>query len=161
MNEQGCSWTGELGGLRRHLEGCQYVTISCTKGCRVSFQRCCLAAHIAQLCPKWDFTCQYCGFKSIYEEVCNKHWPKCAKYPLPCPNKCYIAEVQRGSLEQHLNECPLQQVECEFCHAGYKEKTQRKDLTEHMEKNLQKRLSLLSSFESKAYPLKLQKECRN
>ena len=149
MKEQGYSWTGELGGLSRHLEDCQYVTISCTKGCGVSFQRCCLAAHIAELCPKRDFTCQYCGFKSAYEEVCNKHWPKCAKYPIPCPNKCDIAEVQRGSLEQHLNECPLQQVECEFCHAGCKEKTQRKDLTEHMEKNLQKHLSLLSSFASK------------
>ena len=105
-----------------------------------------LAAHIAELCPKRDFTCQYCGFKSTYEEVCNKHWPKCAKYPLPCPNKCDIAEVQRGSLDQHLNECPLQQVECEFCHAGCEETIQRKDLTEHMEKNLQKHLSLLSFF---------------
>ena len=106
MKEQDCSWTGELGGLSRHLEDCQYVTISCTKGCGASFQRHCLPAHIAESCPKRDFTCQYCGFKSTYEEVCNNHWPKCAKYPLPCPNKCDIAEVQRGSLEQHLNECP-------------------------------------------------------
>ena len=146
MKEQGCSWIGELGGLSRHLEDCQYVTISCTKGCGMSFQRHCLAAHIAESCPKRDFTCQYCGFKSTYEEVFNKHWPECAKYPLPCPNKCDIAEVQRGSLEQHLNECPLQEVQCEFCHAGCKEKIQRKDLQGHMEKNLQKHLSLLSAF---------------
>ena len=148
MKKQGCSWTGELRGLSRHLEDCQYVTISCTKGCGASFQRHCLPAHIAESCPKRDFTCQYCGFKSTYEEVRNKHWPKCAKYPLPCPNKCGIAEVQRGSLEQHLNECPSQQVECEFCHAGCKDKIQRKDLKVHMEKNLQKHLSLLSSFAS-------------
>ena len=148
MKEQDCSWTGKLGGLNHHLDDCQYVTVSCTKGCGVSFQRHCLAAHIAKSCPKRDFTCQYCGFKSTYEEVCNKHWPECAKYPLPCPNKCDIAKVQRGSLEQHLNECPLQQVECEFCHAGCREKIQRKGLTEHMEKNLQKHLSLLSSFAS-------------
>ena len=146
MKEQGCSWTGELGGVSRHLEDCQYVTVSCTKGCGVSFQRHCLAAHIAKSCPKRDFTCQYCGLKSTYEEVCNKHWPNCRKYPLPCPNKCGIAEVQRGSLEQHLNECPLQQVDCEFCHAGCKEKIQRKDTEGHMEKNLQKHLSLLSTL---------------
>ena len=145
MKEQGCSWTGELGGLSRHLEDCQYITISCTKGCGVSFQRHCLAAHIAKVCPKRDFTCQYCSFKSTYEEVCNKHWPECAKYPLPCPNKCNIAEIQRGSLKQHLNKCPLQQVECEFYHAGCKEKIKRKDLTEHMEKSLQKHLSRLST----------------
>jgi len=146
MKEQGCSWIGELGDLSRHLEDCQYVTVTCTKGCGESFQRCRLAAHIAESCPKRDFTCEYCGFKSTYEEVCNNHWAECAKYPLPCPNKCDIDTVQRGSLEQHLNECPLQQVECEFCHAGCEEKIQRKDLTEHMEKNLQKHLSLLSLF---------------
>ena len=146
MKEQGCSWTGELGGLSRHLEDCQYVTVACTKGCGASFQRHCMAVHIAELCPKRDFTCEYCGFKSTYEEVCNKHWPECAKYPLPCPNKCGIAKVQRGSFEQHLKECPLQQVECEFCHAGCEEKIQRRDLTVHMEQNLQKHLSLLSSF---------------
>ena len=149
MKEQGCSWTGELGGLNRHLEDCQYVTISCTKGCGVTLQRHCMAVHIAESCPKRDFTCKYCGFKSTYEEVCNKHWRKCAKYPLPCPNKCGTAKVQRGSLEQHLNKCPLQQVECEFCHAGCKDKIQRKDLKEHIETNLQKHLSLLSIFIAK------------
>ena len=149
MKEQGCSWTGELGGLSRHLDDCQYVTASCPKACGVTLQRRYLAAHIAESCPKRDFTCQYCGFKSTYAEVCNKHWLKCTKYPLPCPNKCGIAEVQRGSLQKHLNECPLQQVECEFCHAGCKEKIQRKDLAEHMEKNLQKHLSLLSMFTAK------------
>ena len=146
MKEQGCSWIGELGGLSRHLEDCQYVTVTCTKGCGESFQRCRLAAHIAESCPKRDFACEYCGFKSTYEEVCNNHWAECAKYPLPCPNKCDIDTVQRGSLEQHLNDCPLQQVECEFCHAGCKEKIQRRDLKGHMERNVQKHLSLLSSF---------------
>ena len=144
MKEQGCSWTGELGGLNRHLNDCQYVTISCTKGCGTTLQRHCMAVHIAESCPKRDFTCEYCGFKSTYE-VCNKHWSECVKYSLPCPNKCGIAKVQRGSLEQHLNECPLQQVECEFCHAGCKDKIQRKDLKVHME-NVQKHLSLLSAF---------------
>ena len=149
MKKEGCSWTGELGGLRRHLNDCQYVTVTCTKGCGVSFQRRCLPAHIAKSCPKRDFPCEYCGFKSTYEEVRNKHWPECAKYPLPCPNKCEIGKVQRGCLEQHLKECPLQQVECEFCYAGCEEKIQRKDLTKHMEKNLQKHLSLLSTFIAK------------
>ena len=146
MKKEGCSWTRELGGVSRHLEDCQYVTVLCTKGCGVSFQRHCMAAHIAKSCPKRGFTCQYCGLRSTYEEVCNKHWPECDKYPLPCPNKCRVETVQRGSLEQHLNECPLQHVECEFCHAGCKEKMQRKDLQGHMEKNLQKHLSLLSAF---------------
>ena len=146
MKEQGCSWTGELSCLNPHLNDCQYVTVTCAKGCGVSFQRHCLAAHIAEVCPKRDFACKYCDFKSTYEEVCNKHWPECAKYPLPCPNKCDIAEVQRGSLEQHLKECPLQPVECKFCHAGCKEKMQTKNLEVHMQQNLQKHLSLLSSF---------------
>ena len=93
MKEQGCSWTGELGGLSPHLDDCQYVTVACTKGCGVSFQRHCLPAHIAVSCLKRDFTCEYCDFKSTYEEVCNNHWPKCAKYPIPCPNKCDIHTV--------------------------------------------------------------------
>ena len=85
MKKEGCSWIGELGGLSRHLEDCQYVTISCTKGCGVSFQRHCLATHIAESCSKREFKCKYCVFKSTYVYICNKHWPNCRKYPLPVP----------------------------------------------------------------------------
>ena len=150
MKANGCSWTGDLGSLNLHIDGrngnCQYINVTCYRGCGQTVAKRHLPHHLSKVCPKRDFTCEYCGFKSTYEEVCNKHWPECAKYPLPCPNKCGIAKVQRGFLEQHLNECPSQQVDCEFCHAGCEEKIQRKDLEEHMEQNLQKHLSMLSLF---------------
>lgn len=151
MKENGCSWTGELGNLDSHLDArngnCQYVNVTCYRGCGQSVKKCHLTNHLTKLCPKRDFTCKYCGLKSTYEEICKKHWPECTKYPVPCPNKCGLGKVQRGSLEHHcLNECPLQLLECEFHQAGCSEKIMRKHLKGHMEQDIQEHLSLLSAF---------------
>jgi len=68
------------------------------------------------------------------------------KYPIPCPNKCDTGTIEQGFLEEHLSECPLQLLKCEFHLAGCKEKIQRKDLEDHVEKNIGKHLNLLSVF---------------
>ena len=61
--------------------------------------------HIG-VCPKRPFACKYCEFKARYEQVCNDHYSKCTKYPVPCPNKCEIGTVERGNLQKHMSECP-------------------------------------------------------
>ena len=148
--ERGCDWSGELGKLDTHVDSqngsCQFVDVNCPNNCGESHQRRHLANHLSDLCPKRPFICKYCRFKATYEQVCNDHNPKCVKYPVPCPNKCDIGTVERGNLEQHVSECPLQVVECEFAHAGCSEKITRKDLPKHMELSMQKHLVLLSSY---------------
>ena len=133
MKERDCDWSGELGELDTHVDtqngSCQFVDVNCPNNCGESHQRRRLANHLSNLCPKRPFTCQYCKFKATYEQVCNGHYPKCTKYPVPCPNKCEIRTVERGNLEQHVSECPLQVVECHF---GCSERMKREGLPMHV-----------------------------
>lgn len=43
-------------------------------------------------------------------------------------------------MEEHLGECPLQLVQCEYAHVGCSEEIQRKDLASHLDRNVQKHL---------------------
>ncbi len=61
----------------------------------------------------------------------------CKCYPLPCPHECRQESIQRQNLEQHLNdECPLQEVECEFKYAGCEAKLPHKDMPDHLRDNV-------------------------
>ena len=91
----------------------------------------------------------HCGFKATYEVVSEKHWPECQNYPGPCPNRCQIGAVECNTLEDHLNVCSLQVVECDFGYAGCTEKLQRQDIEKHIEDNMQKHLALMASVTMK------------
>ena len=137
--------TVERGNVEQHESECPLQVVECHLGCSERMKREGLPKHVRE-CPKRPFTCKYCQFKATYEQVCNDHYPKCVKYPVPCPNKCEIGTVERGNLEQHESECPLQVVECEFAHAGCSEMITWKDLPKHMELSMQKHLVLVSSY---------------
>ena len=147
MKDRGCGWTGKLEGLEAHLDvntgDCEYVDVECPNKCeRVEKRN--LTTHLTDYCPKREFTCQYCNFKATYEIVSNDHWPQCSFYPVPCPNACGIQAIERGDLEAHLLQCPLEVVECDFSHAGCNTKLPRQDLERHMEESTQKHMVLMS-----------------
>ena len=58
----------------------------------------------------------------------------------PCPNGCETGALSKGQLREHLQDCPLQLVECEFANAGCNVKVPRKDLAKHMTENAQHHL---------------------
>jgi len=138
---------------------CQYVDVECPEKCGQQVQKHQLATHIANECPKRDFTCMHCDFKATYEVVSEKHWPECQNYPVPCPNRCQIGAVERNTLEDHLNMCSLQVIECDFSYAGCNEKLQRQDMEKHVEENTQKHLALVAAASMKMIR-KLQDEFR-
>ena len=150
MKDSGCEWTGKLEGLEAHLDvntgDCEYVDIECPNKCDLPVQKRNLPTHLANSCPKREFVCQYCNFKATYEVVSNDHWPQCSFYPMPCPNACGIQAFERGDLEAHLLQCPLEVVECDFSHAGCNTKLPRQDLERHMEESTQKHLVLMSAM---------------
>ena len=150
MKKEGCEWAGELGDLDAHLDAsngdCQHITVNCANNCGERLQKYQLVQHLSGCCVKRDFICKYCGLHSTYADITSKHWSECVKYPIPCPNKCDTGTIEQGFLEEHLSECPLQLLKCEFHLAGCKEKIQRKDLEDHVEKNVGKHLNLLSVF---------------
>ena len=149
MKDRGCQWTGQLEQLDTHLEvetgDCEHVDIECPEKCGQQIQKRQLAAHIANECPERDFVCQYCGFKATYVIISNKHWPECQNYPVPCPNECSIGAVERNILEDHLNTCPLQVVECDFSYAGCNKKLQRQDMEKHVEESTREHLTLMAA----------------
>ncbi len=141
----GCEWRGKLEILDTHLnvnpkldkqlEGCAFAEVQCfNDGCGQYFQRPLIVQHQCSECPLRVFSCEHCHeYESTYHDVTINHWPVCKCYPLPCPHECRQETIQRQNLEQHLNEeCPLQEVECEFKYAGCEAKLSRKDMPDHL-----------------------------
>ena len=165
MKDRECQWTGKLEQLEAHLDAetgdCEYVDIECPEKCGQQFQKHQLATHIANECPERDFVCMYCGFKATYDIVSNKHWPECKNYPVKCPNECNIGAVERSFLEDHLNMCSLQVVECDFSYAGCNKKLQRQDMEKHVEESTREHLALMAAASvrmSREFEQKLQEQ---
>ena len=145
----GCDWVGSLGDLDSHVSvangDCQFVSVNCSNNCGETVQRKLLATHLANDCLKRPYSCKYCQLKSTYEEIRDKHTPVCTKYPVPCPNKCQTDSLERGQLQQHIRECPLQEIDCELKELGCNVKVPRKDIPKHMEESSQSHFRLMTT----------------
>ena len=126
-----CNKKVELGQLKNHLQKCPCVQEGCPYGCGQQYQRQYIEGHKEE-CPKRRFDCSYCGYQSIYEMIVNEHHPVCDKYLINCPNECSGDKIEQGKLQDHLDKCPLQTVECEFSNVGCKKKLHRCDLARHL-----------------------------
>ena len=146
----GCSWKGELGSLDQHLNDgavagdCRYVEVACPNLCDGRVLRRDLEGHMANDCPKRQFTCKHCAYEATYQEISKDHWPKCSKYPLECPNDCGERDIERQDLPNHMEVCPLQIIDCEFDYAGCKEKVQRQEMQSHVESSVKAHLQIVA-----------------
>ena len=154
----GCEWEGELGKLDEHLnsdplperqlKGCPFAVIECLH-CKEGIRRDKIAGHQLERCPQRPYTCEYCAeYKSTFEDVAHSHWSECTCFLLPCPNECKPSGsgIQRHYLDQHVKEeCPLTVVQCELHHAGCEVTLPRKDMADHMKKELIAHISLLAA----------------
>ena len=150
--EAGCEWVGELGGLTQHLNikpqgkadrmtGCQLAKIMCAF-CSNDIERKDLKEHEEEICTKRPYNCEYCeDYKSIFEDVTTNHWPECRSRPVPCPNECG-ASPKLELLDDHVEKCPLQVIDCPFEYAGCKESLLRKDMPDHITQSLALHMSL-------------------
>ena len=134
--KEGCQWKGELKNISTHLnkekrEGeCQYEEVKCQyEKCQERKQRRYLKYHEDE-CPQRPFKCQYCRSKGTFLSITKDHYEECSQYPVTCPNKC-VSTMPRGSLTAHINECPLEPVDCVFSWAGCNDKPLRKDVHVH------------------------------
>ncbi len=140
-----CKWTGQLQQLDEHLSDCEYVDTKCDQ-CQKSIQKRnnFMTTHLANECPEREFSCKYCNYKATYVLVTEVHFKNCKLYILNCPNGCGV-HFERGELEDHINMCSLQKVECEFSYAGCEDEFIRGQQKDHMEQNTQKHLVLMST----------------
>ena len=141
--ENGCQWEGLLGEMQHHLAQCQYVKEDCPYQCEGRVQRRHLEEHKANLCPQRSFDCGHCDYRGTYREVTDQHWSVCVSFPLACPNNCGADNIPQGQLQAHI-ECPLQEVACDFSHAGCKVQVVRQDLSQHMSNAAQQHMALVS-----------------
>ena len=68
------------------------------------------------------------------------HLSGCGQFPVPCPNSCEAGSVKRCSLEQHLLECPLQLVGCEYAAMGCAVRLPHREMSEHIRQSGQEHL---------------------
>ena len=145
MKQKGCEWVGQLEQLDAHLDtDCQYVDVECPSKCDKKVQKRNLATHLEMDCHKREFMCPYCTYKDTFEIVSNVHWPECLLFPLKCPNRCGVT-CEREFIDDHMQLCSLEEVECEVSFAGCKEKFLRQDQDEHMKRNVERHLNLTAT----------------
>ena len=145
MKQSGCEWVGQLEQLDAHLyTNCQYVDVECPSKCNQKVQKRKLATHLEKECHKREFMCSYCTYKATFEIVSNVHWPECLLFPLKCPNRCGVT-CEREFIEDHMQLCSLEEVECELSLAGCKEKFLRQDQDEHMKRSVERHLKLTAT----------------
>uniref|UniRef100_A0A1X7T4C9 RING-type domain-containing protein n=1 Tax=Amphimedon queenslandica TaxID=400682 RepID=A0A1X7T4C9_AMPQE len=135
--EKGCEWKGELKNMSTHLKKkkrrgeCQYEEVKCRyEKCQERKQRRYLKFHEDRECFQRPFQCQYCRSKGTFLSI-QYHYEECRQYPVTCPNKCVSTNMPQGSLTAHINECPLEPVDCVFSWAGCNDKPLRKDVHVH------------------------------
>ena len=149
LKQKGCSWLGTIGQLDAHSDPeqdkCRYVDTKCPLNCQQAVPKIKMEQHVTQECAKRDYICDYCNFKATYEEVVDTHLPECKYFPLQCPNLCGVT-CKRGSMEDHLNECPLETISCNFLDVGCDIKFKRESQEEHMKQNTQKHLTMTASL---------------
>ena len=153
---QGCEWVGLLGELEGHLDleqgDCSYAELPCPSlGCGEPVQRRNMEQHLTQLCRQRSFSCTHCGLVDTHQHITGEHWASCQLFPVGCPNRCSLEEqaghpVRRGALEEHLSQCPLQEVPCSFSYAGCKARLLRRSLPLHMEASVHEHLVALASY---------------
>ena len=147
LKDRGCEWTGQLQHLDAHLDlttgDCVYVDVDCPSKCNQKVQKRNVDTHLANHCLNRDYTCPHCSFKATFREV-SEHFEVCRYYPLACPNRCG-ASFERDVLEDHLNMCGQQKLQCEFSYAGCGAEFIRDDQKQHMEQNTQKHLALVAA----------------
>ena len=148
-SQLGCEWVGELKEAQHHVDiergDCDFVEVLCDYGCGEEIKRCHLAEHKERACPARPYNCEHCGLKGKWESIINTHMLVCESYPMECPNKCGVGEIQRKYLDKHVKEeCPLENVACEYSFAGCHVRIHRKDLSKHLSESLPSHLSLLA-----------------
>lgn len=153
--EQGCQWTDEMGRLFEHmnntpttenrLDGCEFAFIPC-KFCNEVLARTNIPHHETNICPDRRYTCQYCDYTSINNDITDNHWPVCSRFPVICPLDCGET-LERQNIEIHVgNQCQNALIECDFNFgfSGCTVKLPRKDMPAHLRENVVDHMSLLA-----------------
>ena len=160
-----CPWQGELRSLTRHLDSCDYATVSCPTGCNIKLlARKDLEFHLKAECLKRDYTCPHCTERGRYEEMTTVHLEKCPERMIKCPNHGCNEQVAHWILAFHQSTCDYELVSCKYTEVGCEERPLSKDLKKHEEDgqlNLQLTMDKVTELNKKVAGLEAQLEEKN
>ena len=148
-HKSGCKWTGELRNLSSHLSstnvsGCEYQVIPCPRKCGENVSRSHLTKHSEEDCMHRKVECKFCQLTGYYKIITGSHYNECPKVKIPCPNNCAISSILRSELQEHIKQCPLQIVSCDYANAGCSQRMARKDIEVHRVTGMSLHLDLVN-----------------
>ena len=129
--KEGCNWVGEINNLRDHLDPEKERCCVACHYCGEYIQTGRIKDHLMHYCLKRPTTCEYCGYHNTCDIISEYHYTVCLQFPIACPNICTEKRLERCQLQQHLNECPLQLVECPCRNTGCSVQLLRKEMAAH------------------------------
>ena len=149
-HEVGCQWVGELRYLQEHLDPvmrkCDFILLACPLGCGERVRSSAMKDHILSGCSKRSCECEHCGYCNKFDIVTEQHYPLCEMFAVECPNKCSMEKLKRLELVRHLEQCPLQVIQCPFTGAGCTVQLPRRDMEEHENKAIRQHLRMMMSI---------------
>ncbi len=149
---QGCTWTGELGDLKTHLQtrsGCRFEKIDCTNKCGTKHCRKDMDSHLRNSCSLRQDTCPYCKKQDTYSAI-QSHKNSCPKCNVSCPNGCSVfRSYTRENLPAHLLTCPKSRKPCPFQDAGCTVQDKPEELKKHLINNQPQHMTMLMESNKK------------
>ncbi len=129
---------------QKHVDECAYRNFTCTNNCGTGgLLRKNLDQHRKQECVNRLVHCELCNEEpeGKHCRIVGRHKHTCPNVILACPKKCN-EKIMRKDIEEHRNECPLEEVDCPFKEAGCEVRLPRKDISEHETTSMQSHLRL-------------------
>ena len=129
----GCEWSDILRSIDDHRQSCVYQQVEC-QDCEELMLKLSLDKHLSKDCPMRCFTCTLCNEEGTYLSITSEHQDACREVVLKCQNAGCAEAVKRYEMPSHVKVCPREVIGCPFSFMGCSFKTERENLTAHVEK---------------------------
>ena len=143
--KKGCKWIGELKDLACHhknSDGCKCVVVKCSNDCGMMLQRKKINKHLRLHCRLRNISCKHCHKVGVLQFIKGDHKNECQKIPVCCPNRCGTGTILRENMKAHMEECPLEMIDCEYHNVGCEVRVVRKGRMRHEEANVNEHLQM-------------------
>eukprot|EP01087_Luapelamoeba_hula_P021686 TRINITY_DN7628_c0_g1_i1.p1 TRINITY_DN7628_c0_g1~~TRINITY_DN7628_c0_g1_i1.p1 ORF type:complete len:423 (-),score=59.84 TRINITY_DN7628_c0_g1_i1:54-1322(-) len=152
-DEAGCTSVLTLETRVAHEQKCGYAPVSCRYSAQCGKQRRMGQEMHEASCMFRPLECTHCK-KDIQFHQMEEHLKKCPMFPIQCLS-CGV-QTKQGELEAHLkDECPEQEVQCDFADQGCQQRVVRKHLKAHLQDDIAVHMTLLKrAFDSQVRQLK-------
>ncbi|XP_069133693.1 TNF receptor-associated factor 6-like isoform X1 [Argopecten irradians] len=131
-HKEGCDTQVVLKQLQKHLEICEFACVPCPNRCSHILLRKDLNNHLEDVCHLRTVKCPTCHTE-LQAEYLQNHVDICPLANVEC-QFCGNDGLIREQLQRHLsNDCPKAVIDCDFRELGCKETVERQAMAKHMQ----------------------------